>query len=123
MWSWKSYDSNNFIHSIIQEWIDSDINSSREIVDLLIKELTEQSNINQNNSDGVTEFATNYTREDHQFDLKVNQNSKVLTISDRTVPQNQVEIKIKELIEILLEYRLTTASSTTELDICTILNI
>ena len=117
MWTWKKFDSQSFQHSIVQEWIDKDICALREHCDQNIAELTE-----------AVATKEEYKKESKHFVLQIEQGSHMIAIADRTsagsgTAVNHTEINILQLLAILEEYRLTTQSSTTAADICTILKI
>ena len=73
-------------------------------------------------------YEEEYKKESKHFVLQIEQGSHMIAIADRAsagsgTAVNHTEINILQLLAILEEYRLTTQSSTTAADICTILKI
>ena len=132
MWHWTTYNAASHQHRLVQEWIAIDL-QTRQKVDLLLSKLVQvlptctlplTSTTTSTTTDATA--ATNAidldVPDDHQFLLQCQPSHHTITLTHRT-SMSATHINIRKLVKILNEYRLTTPGSTTELDICTLLNI
>ena len=140
MWHWTTFNADSHQHCIVQEWIAIDL-KTREKCDAALNKLvqvlptctlpltfTTTTTTTTTDATAATNDIDLDVPDNHQFLLHCQPSHHTITLTHRTTmsttgDSDSTNINIRKLIKILNEYRLTTPGSTTELDICTLLNI